>query len=359
MGAYQATIESMVGLKTNEQAIKDEIYKQVDARFKSNMVDEGGHRASIEGYTRTVITTTVNRTYHELRTQHMQDYETLCVMSWHMASREACAPIQRHIVNMIPPEDPRYNPKYDSIYNHGYGKASGTLGVNCKHHFWPYMEGVNTKNQRPTVTPAEAIKNSKLQQKQRQYERSIRDAKKRLRVAEELGDDNEILRAKTLIKNRQKRLRQLILETNSDVGRQVLARDYSREQIAQNTIKVDKVTKTPSQRHVETMIKSSQWEKEINPDKQEPHMESTRVEGKSYLYDSEDPQALLDEYSGKGNINKKGLWDNREIVEVDHVVDVDYNTGEETNWIKIHHSKKRTHIVPFKPMNGDDTDGAK
>lgn len=33
-------------------------------------------------------------------------------------------------------------------------------------------------------------------------------------------------------------------------------------------------------------------------------MESTRVEGKSYLYDSEDPQALLDEYSGKGNINK-------------------------------------------------------
>lgn len=41
MGAYQATIESIVGLKTNEQAIKDAIYKQVDAGFKSNMVDKG------------------------------------------------------------------------------------------------------------------------------------------------------------------------------------------------------------------------------------------------------------------------------------------------------------------------------
>lgn len=42
MGAYQATIESIVGLKTNEQAIKDAIYKQVDAGLKSNMVDKGG-----------------------------------------------------------------------------------------------------------------------------------------------------------------------------------------------------------------------------------------------------------------------------------------------------------------------------
>lgn len=56
---------------------------------------KGGHRSSIEGYTRTVITTTVNRTHHEFRTQRMQDYgQTLCAMSWHVASREACAPIQ-------------------------------------------------------------------------------------------------------------------------------------------------------------------------------------------------------------------------------------------------------------------------
>lgn len=41
MRAYQAMIESMVGPKTNEQAIKDAIYNQVDAGLKSDMVDKG------------------------------------------------------------------------------------------------------------------------------------------------------------------------------------------------------------------------------------------------------------------------------------------------------------------------------
>lgn len=178
----QATIESMTGLKTNERAIKDAIYKQVDAGLQSNLVDKAGHRWSLEGYTRTVITTTTNRTYNQLRTQRMKDFDqTLCVMSWHMASREACAHIQGHVVNMVPPSDSRYNKKYDSIYNHGYGEASGTLGINCHHIFYPFSEEINTNNQHPTVTPKEAIRNATLQQKQRQYERSIRDAKSRRR----------------------------------------------------------------------------------------------------------------------------------------------------------------------------------
>ena len=229
----QATIESMTGLKTNEQAIKDAIYKQVDAGLQSNMIDKAGHRWSVEGYARTVITTTTSRTYNELRTQRMKDFDqTLCVMSWHMASREACAPIQGHVVNMIPSSDPRYNKKYDSIYNHGYGEASGTLGINCRHNFYPFSEDTNTNNQHPTVTPEEAIKNAGLQQKQRQYERSIRDAKKRLLAAQELEDDKAILKAKTLIRSRQKRLRELIATTNKEKGQQILARDYNREQIS-------------------------------------------------------------------------------------------------------------------------------
>ena len=133
---------------------------------------------------------------------------------------------------MVPPNDPQYNPKYDSIYNHGYGEASGTLGINCHHIFYPFSEDTNTNNQHPTVTPEEAIKNASLQQKQRQYERSIRDAKKRLLAAQELEDDKAILKAKTLIRSRQKRLRELIATTNKEEGQQILARDYNREQIS-------------------------------------------------------------------------------------------------------------------------------
>lgn len=58
-------------------------------------------------------------------------------------------------------------------------------------------------------------------------------------------------------------------------------------------------------------------------------METTRVDGKSYLYDSEDPQKLLNEYAGKGKLNKtKHGFGNKEKVHVDHIVGVDYNSGK-------------------------------
>lgn len=48
-------------------------------------------------------------------------------MSSHLNSREAFAYIQGKVVNIVPTNDPNYNDKYDSIYNHGYGEPTGTL----------------------------------------------------------------------------------------------------------------------------------------------------------------------------------------------------------------------------------------
>lgn len=42
------------------------------------------------------------------------------------------------------------------------------------------------------------------------------------------------------------------------------------------------------------------------------------------------------------------VFGNKKIVQVEHIVGVDYNSKKETEWIKIHRSKKRTHIVPYK-----------
>lgn len=348
----QANIESMTGLKTNEQAIKDAIYKQVDAGLKSNMVDKAGHRWSIEGYTRTVITTTVNRAHHELRTQRMKDYgQTLCVMSWHMASREACAYIQGHVVNMVPPNDPRYNAKYDSIYNHGYGQPSGTLGINCHHNFYPFSEDTNTNNQHPTVTPEEAIKNAGLQQKQRQYERSIRDAKKRLRVAEELEDETMIANSKTLIANRQRKLRQLIKEVNKND--QILARDYNREQIAQSNMESE--TKDFVQKRLT-----------MNMDKQNVHFKGTmeynrrmeqgrdtnhRYYGKkpSYFTISADK---LDKIV-KENINLSKLSDRYQFLDVGEAIGICIVNGKEleTTRMRVALSKKGYHAIPAVPRS--------
>lgn len=233
--AYQSilkrsTIETVTGLKTHDKAIKDAIYKQIDEGIPV-LKDKAGRTWSLEAYTRMVLTTTANRAYNDARTKRMQEMgQSLCVMTSHPNSRPACAYIQGKVVNVVPDDDPNFNPKYDTIYNHGYGTPAGTLGINCRHVLFPYEEGVNVNHQ-PQYDPKEAIKNGNLQQKQRAYERSIRDYKKRLNAAEMLGDDETATKLKTLIAGRQKQLREFIKDTNKGAKNgPILVRDYSREQ---------------------------------------------------------------------------------------------------------------------------------
>ncbi|PHY96939.1 capsid protein [Ligilactobacillus salivarius] len=228
----RSTIETVTGLKTHDRAVKDAIYQQLDKGIEV-MRDKSGRAWSLEGYTRMILTTTSNRTYNDLRTKRMQEFgQVLCLMSSHPNSRETCAYIQGKIVNIVPTDDPNYNDKYDSIYNHGYGEPAGTLGINCRHKLFPFTPGVNVNNM-TQYNPKEAIRNGNLRQKQRYYERSIRDAKKRLKIAEELEDEQMITRTKTLISARQKKLREYIKETNKMYGKKydILTRDYDGEQI--------------------------------------------------------------------------------------------------------------------------------
>ncbi|MHC5523334.1 phage minor capsid protein [Ligilactobacillus saerimneri] len=226
----KSTIETVTGLKTHEQAIKDAIYKQIDEGIPV-LKDRAGRTWSLEAYTRMVLTTTANRAYNDARTKRMQEMgQNLCVMTAHPNSRPACAYIQGKVVNIVPDDSPDYNPKYDTIYNHGYGTPAGTLGINCRHVLFPFEEGVNVNHQ-PQYDPKEAIKNGNLQQRQRAFERSIRNYKKRLNAAEMLGDDETATKIKTLIAGRQKQLREFIKDTNKGAKNgPILVRDYSREQ---------------------------------------------------------------------------------------------------------------------------------
>lgn len=227
----ESTIATVSGATSHEDAVKHALYKVVDQGLPTRLVDKAGHNWSIEGYTRMVTTTTVNRTYNDLRLQRMKDFDMhLALMSSHPNSRPACAPIQGHVVNLVPSGDPNYDPKYDSIYNHGYGEPSGTLGINCRHVLYPYVPGLSTNHQ-PQYDPDEAIKNGKLVQAQRARERAIRDAKKRLKAAEELGDEEMINRTKTLVRARQSKMRDFIKDTNAGHKTPILTRDYDRERI--------------------------------------------------------------------------------------------------------------------------------
>lgn len=228
----ESTAATVSGLMIHEDAVNLAIQRAVDRGLPTKLIDKAGHNWSLEGYVRMVINTTVNRTYNSIRLQRMKDFDIhLAVMSSHPNSRPACAYIQGHVVNLVPLDSPDFNPHYDSIYNHDYGKPSGTLGINCRHILFPYEPGVN-ENHQPQYDPEEAIKNGKLVQQQRARERAIRDAKRRLKAAEKLGDENKINQAKTLIRARQAKLREFIKETNAGEEIPILVRDYTREKVS-------------------------------------------------------------------------------------------------------------------------------
>lgn len=228
----ESTTATVTGLMTHKDAVESAMYRIVDKGLPTNLTDKAGRNWSLEGYTRMVVNTTVNRTFNEVRLQRMSDFDMhLALMSSHPNSRPACAPIQGHVVNLVSPSDPDFDPHYDSIFNHGYGEPAGTQGINCRHILFPYEPGVS-ENHQPQYDPGEAIANGKVVQQQRARERAIRDAKKRLAVAEQLGDDKMISQTKTLLQARQAKLRQFISETNAGRDTPLLTRDYTREKIA-------------------------------------------------------------------------------------------------------------------------------
>lgn len=219
----KSTLAVTTGLKTPQEAIFDNIDDWVKTGLPTTLVDKGGHKWSLEGYTRTVITTTTLRTYNDVRMQSLKDYsQTLAIMTSHPAARPACAPIQGKVVNVVDHGDSRFNPKYPTIYDYGYGTPAGTLGINCMHQLYPYVEGV-TINRQKHYDPKKAIENGQKQQLQRYYERQVRKWKQRKEAAERIGNTDLAAKCNSAIRGYQSKIRKIVSEND------FLTRQYDRE----------------------------------------------------------------------------------------------------------------------------------
>lgn len=109
-----------------------------------------------------------------------------------------------------------------------------------------------------------------------------------------------------------------------------------------------------TQEEIKQFIRSIAVNKTINPEKQNRHIlgSGSYINGRSYLLDGVDAQALVDMYHGTGYVplNHAGKWKNKETVSLDHWIAVNVNpvTGEKnvTNRFTIHYSRTGTHVVP-------------
>lgn len=183
-----------------------------------------GATASIETAVRRAVTTGVNQSVSKLQLARAEEMGCeLVETSSHAGARPSHAEWQGKVF-CIKGHHKRYGDFYRET---GYGTGAGLCGWNCYHSFYPYFEGLST----PSFShdPSEDAGRSndedyERQQKQRYYERKIREAKKECSTldaamkaaqSDELHDElyKEFQRASVKLKQREARLREFIDET--------------------------------------------------------------------------------------------------------------------------------------------------
>lgn len=321
-GIIQDTVARVVtGLSTHDKALNETVMKWQDAGFKG-FVDKGGKRWKIDNYARTVIKTTAIRSYREMRTMPAEELgiDTF-YYSKKATAREACAPLQHHIVTT---GSAREEEGYTilSLNDHGYGTPGGCLGINCGHILTPFIPGINelpelgedVKN----VTPKQAIENANAEAKQRALERSIRNNKEKLHVAEKLGDKDLMDKYKSKVRIQQGAMRDYLKQ------HPFLHRDYAREKFFKENEKPASVGLAGNKSYVSVKDK---WLSNADPSKAKvTEMNFWEHNGQKYQVDGK--HVVLD-YSQKEK--EVGEWLSKKFgVNVEHVPKVNFPLGVPT-----------------------------
>ena len=247
---YKDIIETTVakvitGMATPQKALDETIMKFQERGFYG-YTDRAGRRQRADAYARTVIKTTARRTFNEMRMRPAQELgiDTF-YYSMKPAAREMCAPLQHQIVTTGQARTEE-GIKIFALDDYGYGKPGGCQGVNCGHTMTPFIPGANympdIDDDLKNLTPEQAIENANAQSKQRAIERSIRQSKEMLHVAEKLGDQELIDKYKSKVRIQQGAMRDYLKQ------HPFLHRDYAREKYYHNDDAVKKLYKTIDKR---------------------------------------------------------------------------------------------------------------
>lgn len=185
----------------------------------------GTYSYSVEAATRRNILTTLNQTTQKMTEASIRQMQCKLVeTSSHAGARPSHAEWQGQVFYFDEPV--KGYRSFKEVCR--YGEADGIGGVNCRHSFFPYYEGISTPSFDKDPAEELGIDNNelyKLEQKQRSYERIIRQTKKEIEVYKAGGDKELEKQARAKLEETRAKLRKFIKENTA------LVRDYSREAI--------------------------------------------------------------------------------------------------------------------------------
>lgn len=194
------------GIKTPQQAIRDTLRKWAHKGVPT-FVDKAGKTWSNDSYLNMVLRTMNNNIANDMQDARMDEYgvEYLEVSSKSVA-RPLCAPYQGRIFYRGNGSDPLG--KYPSFSSTSYGEPAGLFGINCGHFKYAYVPGFSSKTNRVYGKDETAVA-YEYSQKQRYYERRVRQFKREEMLMNALGDREAAKKANSKVLFEQQRLRDL------------------------------------------------------------------------------------------------------------------------------------------------------
>ena len=231
----QAYLMVMSGGFTQEQAIRSVIDKLAGEDL-TQIIYPSGNKSSIEAATRRAVITGVNQSIAKLQIARANEMGCKLVeVTSHAGARPTHAVWQGGVYSL----EGKHAGYPNLAASTGYGSGDGLCGWNCYHSFFPFFEGLST----PTFSrdPAKDAGRDNdeqyyAEQKQRYYERKIRESKRECAVYQSAADaaksesevqyyKSKLAHSTEIMKGREARLRQFMKENP------VLERDRSREQV--------------------------------------------------------------------------------------------------------------------------------
>ena len=278
--------------------------------------------------------------------------------------------------------------KYPSLVEvTGYGTGAGLKGWNCRHDFYPVLEGISvpayTEEELKNIDPppveykGKTLTYYECTQKQRKMETAIRKTKREITGAKGSGDGEQFTVKSVLLRRQREEYKAFSQKANlltQNERSQVYGFDRSVSAKASATyrkaltlgngdatigLKVQQFKKDLADSKINTSVDTKNQRNHVNGKAWKNQVKQAVQPGnnsvpKSRLAKGLDPQELINKYAGTGK-DYKYLGNNKypdEYITLPFTVGVTYNkeTGkyEETNRVQIkYNEKKGAHIFPI------------
>lgn len=202
----------ITGAESRQQALRKAI-RQFNNAGITGFVDKRGRNWTPEAYVNMSMRTTAGNVANEVQTARCEDYGIhLVSIDAHSGARPKCAKDQGKIFDLnngsgytedLHGKKIRYYPWNSS----SYGEPDGLLGINCGHHKFPFIPGVNVQRYFPTDDLDANNRLYKQTQVQRSLERDVRKQKRVCMLYDELGDTEAFEEAAVQLKAKEAKLK--------------------------------------------------------------------------------------------------------------------------------------------------------